>query len=104
MFLSRIYYGILYFLVLILDIIKSSVDMALRTVGIKEINPVVIDIETILTKPISQTLLVMSINITPGTVVLDLDSDEKIVKVAIVVHRDKEAVFNAEQYINKMFE
>ena len=104
MFLSRIYYGILYFLVLILDIAKASLDMALRVLGVREINPIVVDIKTVLSRPISQTILVMSINITPGTVVLDFDSDNKMVKVAIVVPRDKEAVFNAESYINKMLE
>lgn len=104
MFLSRIYYGILYFLVLIIDIIKSTVDMALRTVGINEISPIVMDVETVLRKPIAQTLLVMSINITPGTVVLDMDSINNVVKVAVVVPRDKKAVFNAESYIEKMLE
>lgn len=104
MFLSRIYYGILYVLVLISEIIKSSWDMSFRALGKNEINPVVVDIETVLSRPISQTILANSITLTPGTLSVDLDSDNKIIKVAIISPRDKEAVIPFEPYIKKMLE
>ena len=53
MFLSRIYYAIAYLIVLIWEIIKATVDMSLRILRAKGIEPVVIDIETDLTRPIS---------------------------------------------------
>ena len=104
MFLTRIYYGIVYFLVLVYEIIKSTVDMAFRAIGKDEIDPVVIDIETVLERPISQTILANSITLTPGTLSVDLDSDKRIIKVAIIAPRDKKAVIPFEPYIKKMLE
>ncbi|MCC7552959.1 MAG: Na+/H+ antiporter subunit E [Methanobacteriaceae archaeon] len=104
MFLSRIYYGILYVLVLISEIIKSSWDMSVRAVGGDEIKPIVVDIETVLARPISQTILANSITLTPGTLSVDLDSDNKIIKVAIIAPRDKKDVIPFEPYIKKMLE
>ncbi|WP_409200398.1 Na+/H+ antiporter subunit E [Methanobrevibacter sp. DSM 116169] len=104
MFLSRIFNGILYFIVLILEIIKSSIDMASRAIGIKDMNPVVVNIETVLKRPISQTILANSITLTPGTLSVDVDSDNNIIKVAIIAPRDKKAVIPFEPYIKKMLE
>ena len=46
MFLSRIYYAIAYLVVLILEIIKSTIDMALRVFKANGFEPIVIDISS----------------------------------------------------------
>ena len=56
MFLSRIYYAIAYLVVLILEIIKSTIDMCLRIFKSNGFEPIVIDIDTELKRPISQTI------------------------------------------------
>ena len=45
MFLVRIFYGIAYFIVLIVEIIKATLDVALRVVDGK-IDPTVVEIDT----------------------------------------------------------
>jgi len=104
MFLSRIYYGILYFLVLISEIIKSIWGMSLLCLGVKEIKPVLVDIETVLNRPISQTILANSITLTLGSSTVNLDSDNKIIKVALIAPKDKKEVIPFEPYIQKMME
>ncbi|OQD59534.1 energy-converting hydrogenase B, subunit A [Methanobrevibacter arboriphilus JCM 13429 = DSM 1125] len=105
MFLNRIYYGIAYVIVLIWEIIKSTIDTAIRSAkGGKTIDPVVIDIKTDLTRPISQTLLANSITLTPGTLTIDVDSENQVLKVAIIAPRDVKDVIPFEPYIKKMLE
>ncbi|MGL6298962.1 MAG: Na+/H+ antiporter subunit E, partial [Methanobacteriaceae archaeon] len=71
MFLTRIAYGIAYFIILIYEIIKATLDVAKRCVT-KNIEPVVVEIETVLERPVSQTILANSITLTPGTLSIDL--------------------------------
>jgi energy-converting hydrogenase B subunit A len=103
MFIVRIFYGIVYFVVLVIEILKSSFDVAFRVVDGK-IDPVVIEIDTELERPISQVILANSITLTPGTLSVDLDSENKILKVAIITPREKEAIIPFEQYIKGMLE
>jgi energy-converting hydrogenase B subunit A len=105
MFLTRFYYGIVYFYVLVKEITLATVDTAIRAVkGGKMIDPVVVDFKTDLVRPISQTILSCSIILTPGTVVIDLDSENKILKVAFISPRPIEEVNLYEPYIKKMLE
>lgn len=105
MFLNRVYYGIVYFLVLIKEIIIATADTAVRVVKSgKTIDPVVINIKTDLTRPISQTILANSITLTPGTLTIDLDSEKQVLKVAIISPRPVEDVIPFEPYIKKMLE
>ncbi len=104
MFLVRIGYGIAYVCVLIFEIIKSSLDMIFRRIIGRKIDPVVVDIETVLERPVSQTILANSISLTPGTLSLDLDSEKQIIKVAIISPKDKSEVIPFEPYIKKMLE
>ena len=90
MFLTRIGYGIIYFLDLIYEIIKSTVDVVFNKIMRRDINPVVIDVETVLERPVSQTILANSISLTPGTLSVDLDSENQIIKVAAISPRSKE--------------
>ena len=75
MFLTRIGYGIIYFLDLIYEIIKATFDVAFNGIMRRNIDPVVFDIETVLERPVSQTILANSISLTPGTLSVDLDSE-----------------------------
>ena len=90
MFLTRIVYGIIYFLDLIYEIIKSTIDVTFNKIMRRDINPVVIDVETVLERPVSQTILANSISLTPGTLSIDLDSENQIIKVAAISPRSKE--------------
>ncbi|RBQ22414.1 hypothetical protein ALNOE001_21610 [Candidatus Methanobinarius endosymbioticus] len=105
MFLNRVYHGITYLAVLIWEIIKATSDTAMRAVkGGDTIDPVVIDIKTDLTRPVSQALLANSITLTPGTLTIDIDSENQILKVAIIAPRSEEEVIPFEPYIKKMLE
>jgi energy-converting hydrogenase B subunit A len=103
MFLVRIFYGIAYFIVLIVEIIKATLDVALRVVNGK-IDPIVVEIDTELKRPVSQVILANSITLTPGTLSVDLDSEKGILKVAIITPREREAIIPFEQYIKGMLE
>ncbi|MGN0176875.1 MAG: Na+/H+ antiporter subunit E [Methanobrevibacter sp.] len=104
MFLTRIGYGIIYFLDLIYEIIKSTFNVAFDGIMRRNIDPVVFDIETVLERPVSQTILANSISLTPGTLAVDLDSENNIIKVATISPRKKEDVIPFEPYIKKMLE
>jgi energy-converting hydrogenase B subunit A len=103
MFITRIFYGIAYFIVLIFEIIKATIDVATRTVN-GNIEPVIVEIPTVLKRPISQTILANSITLTPGTLSIDLDSENQVLKVAIISPRSNEEVIPFEPYIKGMLE
>jgi energy-converting hydrogenase B subunit A len=103
MFITRIFYGIAYFIVLIFEIIKATIDVATRTVN-GNIEPVIVEIPTVLKRPISQTILANSITLTPGTLSIDLDSENQVIRVAIISPRSNEEVIPFEPYIKGMLE
>lgn len=103
MFITRIFYGIAYFIVLIIEIIKATWDVMGRVIN-GNVEPVVMEIETELKRPVSQTILANSITLTPGTLSIDLDSENQILKVATISPRSKEDVIPFEQYIKGMLE
>ena len=103
MFITRIFYGIAYFIVLIFEIIKATLDVAARTVNGK-VEPVIVEIPTVLKRPISQTILANSITLTPGTLSVDLDSENQVLKVATIIARKNEDVIPFEPYIKGMLE
>lgn len=103
MFIVRIFYGIAYFAVLLFEIAKATLDVATRTLNGK-VEPVVVEIETELKRPISQTILANSITLTPGTLSIDLDSEKQIIKVATITPRSREDVIPFEPYIKGMLE
>jgi len=103
MFITRIFYAIAYFVVLIFEIIKATLDVSRKTID-GNVEPVVMEIETELKRPISQTILANSITLTPGTLSIDLDSENQILKVAVITARTKEEVIPFEPYIKGMLE
>ena len=92
------------FLDLIYEIIKSTIDVVFNKIMRRNIDPVVIDVETVLERPVSQTILANSISLTPGTLSVDLDSENQIIKVAAISPRSKEDIIPFEPYIKKMLE
>ncbi|OWT33142.1 cation:proton antiporter [Methanobrevibacter sp. 87.7] len=104
MFLKRVYYGIIYFLDLLYEIVKATYDVSVRTVHKDMIEPVVVDIHTDLERTVSQTILANSITLTPGTLTVDLIPEDQIIKVAIIAPRDTEDIIPFEKYIKKMLE
>ena len=104
MFLTRIYYAIAYFFVLIWEIIKAVVDVTIRSLKGGEYNPILVDIDTVLKRPVAQTILANSITLTPGTLTVDLDSEAQVLKVAIISPREKEDIIPFEPYIKGMLE
>ena len=104
MFLTRIYYAIAYFFVLIWEIINAGVDVTIRSLKGGEYNPILVDIDTVLKRPVAQTILANSITLTPGTLTVDLDSEAQKLKVAIIAPREKEEIIPFEKYIKGMLE
>ncbi|WP_400200868.1 monovalent cation/H+ antiporter subunit E [Methanobrevibacter smithii] len=104
MFLTRLGYGIIYFLDLIYEILKATFDVAFNGIMRQNIDPVVVEIEIVLERPVSQTILANSISLTPGTLSVDLDSENNIIKVAAISPRSKEDIIPFEPYIKKMLE
>ncbi len=103
MFITRIFYGIAYFIILLFEILKATIDVFVRTVTGK-VEPVVVEIHTELKRPISQTILANSITLTPGTLSIDLDSEKQIIKVASIIPKEKKDVIPFESYIKGMLE
>jgi energy-converting hydrogenase B subunit A len=103
MFFTRLYYGVVYFIVLIYEIIKATLDTSKRSIT-GDISPYIVDIKTVLKRPISQTILANSITLTPGTLSVDLDSENSIIKVAVISPRPNKDVIPFEKYIAKMLE
>jgi len=99
----RAFYAIAYIIILIIEIIKATIDVALRTVNGKD-DPVIVEIETELKRPISQVILANSITLTPGTLSIDVDSEKCIIKVATISPRTKEEVIPFEPYIKGWLE
>ena len=103
MFITRIFYGIAYFIVLIFEILKAEIDVSKRVLNGK-VEPVVVEIKTELKRPVSQTILANSITLTPGTLSIDLDSENCILTVATISPRSVKDVIPFEPYIRGMLE
>ncbi|MDR2873422.1 MAG: Na+/H+ antiporter subunit E [Methanobrevibacter sp.] len=103
MFLNRVYYGVLFFIFLIWEIIKATIDASKRSIN-GDIDPYIIDIETILKRSISQTILANTITLTPGTLTVDVDSENAFLKVAVISPRENKEIIPLEKYIKKMLE
>lgn len=79
-----------------IDVVKRSFD--------GKIDPEVIEINTDINSLMGQVLLASSITLTPGTLTIDLDSENKILKVASISPRTKDEIVPFEPYIKKIFD
>jgi multicomponent Na+:H+ antiporter subunit E len=69
---------VVYFVVLIREIIKANVDLALRTLNPKlPIYPGIVEIDADFPSDEAYTLIANSITLTPGTITVDIDKDKK---------------------------
>jgi energy-converting hydrogenase B subunit A len=103
MFLNRLYYGIIFIILLIYEIIKATLDTSKRSIS-GDIDPIIVDIKTDLKRPVSQTILANTITLTPGTLSIDIDSDNCIIKASAISPREKKDIIPLEPYIKKMLE
>ncbi|MBC7125159.1 MAG: Na+/H+ antiporter subunit E [Bacteroidales bacterium] len=70
-------YSVIYLFVLIWEIVKSNIDVALRVINPKlPINPGIVKVKTRLKSPMGRMILANSITLTPGTLTIDIDDDE----------------------------
>jgi len=106
MVLVRIAYGVAY----LIDLAWNMMLSALRTASLcvrGKIEPTVMEIDTVLSKEVSQALLANSITLTPGTpgtLTIDIDHEGKKLTVAVLTPRPREAVIPFEKYIKGMLE
>ena len=103
MVLVRIAYGVAY----LTDLAWNMMLSALRTASLcvrGKIEPTVMEIDTVLSKEVSQALLANSITLTPGTLTIDIDHEGKKLTVAVLTPRSREAVIPFEKYIKGMLE
>lgn len=103
MVFTKIINAIAYVFVLIWEVIKAEIDVAARTIT-GDVNPVVVEIKSQLTRPISYTILANSITLTPGTLSIDVDPENQTLKVAAISKRDVEDIIPFEKYIKGMLE
>jgi len=69
---------IVYFFVLLKEMIKANIDLALRTLNPRlPISPGIVEIEADFPSDEAYTLVANSITLTPGTITIDIDKDEK---------------------------
>ncbi len=67
---------IAWFIVFILELIKSNIDVMLRVVTPRvKINPAIVEVKTRLTSPLGRLVLANSITLTPGTLTADIRDD-----------------------------
>jgi energy-converting hydrogenase B subunit A len=103
MFLTRIIYGIEYFVVLVVEIIKAV--FATSKCCLKgDVDPVVLEIKPDLERPVSLAVLSNSITLTPGTLTIEMDQDNKTLLVSALTPRSTQDIIPFEPYIKKMLE
>ncbi|MCI5866868.1 MAG: Na+/H+ antiporter subunit E [Methanosphaera sp.] len=103
MFLTRIIYGIQFFIVLVVEIIKAVIDTAACSLK-GDVDPVVVKIKPDLKRPVSLAILCNTITLTPGTITVDMDQEEGVLTVSAITPRATEDIIPLEPYIKKMLE
>jgi multicomponent Na+:H+ antiporter subunit E len=105
----KIYFFVLYILVLFYEIIKANLDVALRIIRPSlPINPGVVVIKTSLKSDIAKTILANSITLTPGTFTLNIEGNKLLIHWIDVQATDIEAATNIigerfEKYLRIIF-
>lgn len=103
MFLTRIFYGIEFFIVLVVEIIKAVFDTTACSLK-GDVDPVVVEIRPDLKRPVSLAILCNTITLTPGTITVDMDQNERVLTVSAITPRATEDIIPLEPYIKKMLE
>lgn len=103
MFLTRIIYGIEFFVVLVVEIIKAVLDTSMCCLK-GNVDPVVVEIKPDLKRPVSLAILSNTITLTPGTITINMDQDAGVLTVSAVTPRATEDIIPLEPIIKKMLE
>jgi energy-converting hydrogenase B subunit A len=96
-------YAIVYAINLVYNIILSVVKVSFQCLT-GNIDPVVMEVPTVLTREISQVILGNSITLTPGTLTLDIDRERQVLIVAVLSPRSPHEVIPFEPFIKGMLE
>ncbi len=103
MFFLRIIFGVAYLANLAWNMALSALRTAFLCLQGK-IDPTIVEIETVLSKEVSQTVLANSITLTPGTLTIDIDNAARKLRVAVITPRSREDIIPFEKYIKGMLE
>ena len=103
MFLSRIIYGIEFFVRLVVEIIKAVLSTASCCLK-GEVDPVVVEIIPDLKRPVSLAILSNTITLTPGTITVDMNQETGVLTVSALTPRSREDIIPLESTIKKMLE
>jgi energy-converting hydrogenase B subunit A len=96
-------YAIAYVIDLVYNIIKSVINVSIQCLS-GNIDPVVMEVPTVLKREISQVILGNSITLTPGTLTIDIDHERQVLIVAVISPRDPQDVIPFEPFIKGMLE
>ena len=106
---KRIFYFIIYIIVLFVEIVKANLDVAYRVVHPKlPIKPGIVIINTKLKQDLAKLMLANSITLTPGTFTLDIIDDSLLIHWISVKSTDREEATRRigqrfEKYLIKIF-
>ncbi len=96
-------YAVAYVIDLIYNIILSVLNVSIQCITGK-IDPVVMEVPTILKRGVSQVILANSITLTPGTLTIDIDHERQVLITAVISPRTAAAVIPFEPFIRGMLE
>ncbi len=96
-------WGLRFWLRLIREILASILDVTKRCLN-GDIDPNITVIDTVLKKPLSQTMLANSITYTPGTVTIDIDVEGKKLYVGAINPKKRDEVIPMEPHIEGWLE
>ena len=107
---KKIVYAIWYIFYLFIEVVKATLDVALRVVKpVIPINPGIVSVKTKLKTPMGRMILANSITLTPGTLSVDIDGDTLFIHWIDVTDIDEEKatekiVSNFEKYLEVIFD
>jgi energy-converting hydrogenase B subunit A len=96
-------YAIAYVIDLVYNIVKSVIMVSIQCLT-GNIDPVVMEVPTVLKREISQVILGNSITLTPGTLTIDIDHEKQVLLVAVISPREPKVVIPFEPFIKGMLE
>ncbi len=96
-------WGIVYFIGLVYYIFMSSCNVFIDCIK-GRIDPQVMEIDTVLKRPVSMSILANSITLTPGTLTIDVFPEKQKLLVAVITPRSQKDVIPFEGWIKKMVE
>ncbi len=91
-----------WFIIFVIELIKSNIDVFLRVISPKlRINPGIVEVKTTLKSPLGRLILANSITLTPGTLTVDIIDDILFIHWIDVTSND---INEATQAIARKFE